>query len=224
MSKASRGKLGEKKVSSLLESIPEEHYLFNDVTLINKTSEMSHQIDHILVHPHGLFVIETKNYSGQIIVDPNDGTWYKILRGQKTRISSPLHQNKSHAITLRKALKSQYKPIPVVVFTQNNAPYLPDENVINLDDLLLFIDSYPYPRRYSSKELLDMERLIESIASDVSLKEHLENIKTMKLVKKEIEAEMTYAIERGLCPRCNHKIMAKDYDYSCPHCGYQFKL
>ena len=223
MSKVSRGLTGEKKVISLLKGIKERHYVFNDVTLLNQASEMSHQIDHILIHPHGLFVIETKNYFGNIQVE-EDGTWTKTIRGQKQRIHSPLSQNKSHAITLRKALKSKYKPIPVVVFVKNNAPYLPDENVINLEDLLLFISSYPYTQKYSDDQLEEIKAMIEQISVDISKQEHLENIATMKKVRKELEAEMTYAIETGLCPRCDHKIKEENYSYLCPHCGYHFKL
>ncbi len=224
MSKVSRGILGEKKVADLINKIKESHYLLNDVTLLNQSSEMSHQIDHILIHPNGLFVIETKNYFGKIIFDEATGEWSKIVRGKTSRISNPLRQNKAHSINLRKAMKSKYKPIPVVVFAQNNAPYLPDENVINLQDLLLFIDSYPYPKRYSQKEMDEMKDLILSASVHISRQEHVENIQTMKKVKKELELEMAYAIERGLCPRCESKIVQKDFEYHCPKCGYRFKL
>jgi len=224
MSKLSRGIKGERKVAATLQSLNLEHYVFNDVTLINATSKMTHQIDHILIHPHGLFVIETKNYSGTVSVDEATGNWFKTLRHVRSKISSPLLQNKAHAIALRKAIKSKYKPIPVVVFTQNNAPYLADENVINLDDLPLFIDSYPYARKYTSRELTEMKALIESVSAKVTLKEHLENIATMKKAQKETKADMTYAIERGLCPECDHQLVIHGYEYRCPHCGYHFKL
>lgn len=224
MNKAKKGEQGEKKVISVLDRIKEDHFLLNNVTLVNASSQMSHQIDHVLIHPNGLFVIETKNYSGEITVDPASGKWTKRIRAKTSKISDPLRQNKSHAIALRKALKSRCKPIPVVVFVQNNAPYLPDENIINLDDLLLFIDSYPFEKRYSQEERAELKRLIESMASEVSLKEHLENIKIIKKAKKEMEAEMTYAIERGLCPICNSKLNVSGYEYRCTNCGYHFKL
>ena len=224
MSKRSKGQMGENKVIALIGQIKDSHYLLNDVTLINATSEMSHQIDHVLIHPNGLFVIETKNYSGTIAVDQGSGAWIKTIRGRSERIANPLRQNKSHAITLRKALKSKYKPIPVTVFVQNNAPYIPDENLINLQDLLLFIDSYPYQHRYNQIELDEIKVLIESSLSKVSLKEHLENIAVMRKVRKEQEAEMAYAIEKGLCPVCNSPIEESNYRYTCPRCGYSFKL
>ena len=224
MSNKHRGEKGEKKVADVLESISEPHYVLHDVTLRNPASELTHQLDHILIHPHGLFVIETKNYSGTIIMDEISGTWKKLIHGHEERFFSPIAQNKSHVRTLRKALKSKYHPIGLVVFVQNNAPYLPDENVINLDDLLLFIDAYPYPKRFTILEMDEIKRLIESVAVDVPKEKHLENIAILRQVRKEAQAEMTYAIERRLCPRCDAPIEEKDYAYHCPKCGYSFKL
>ncbi len=224
MSRQSRGKKGEAKVSKVLKGIPGTHFVFDDVTLVNASSEMTHQIDHILIHPHGLFVIETKNYFGELEYGEAEKTWYKTIRGKRARISSPLRQNKSHAITLRKALKSKFKPIPVVVFVRDNAPYIPDENVINLSDLALFVDSYPYPKLLASEEMEEAKRLLEACIVAVSNREHVQNIGIMKQVRKEAEAEMAYAIEQGRCPRCENKMIVEGYSYHCSHCDFHFKL
>ena len=72
MSTVSRGNKGEEKVISTLKKIKVEHYVFNNVSFISEKNEMTHQIDHILVHPHGVFVIETKNYYGEIISDTGE--------------------------------------------------------------------------------------------------------------------------------------------------------
>ena len=113
-----------------------------------------------MIHPHGIFVIETKNYFGDIIYDFKTKEWWKIVRGVRTRISNPLLQNKSHQISLYRALSGQYKAIPVVVYVQNNAPYMPDDNVINLADLLLFIDSYPYEHKFTKPTIDKINDLI----------------------------------------------------------------
>ena len=114
---------------------------------------MSHQIDHILIHPHGVFVIETKNYYGEISTVPGESFWIKNINGKKERIFNPLKQNKNHVKIINKILEKKYEVVSLVVFAKNNAPYLADENVINLEDLLLFIESYPY------KELLSKEKI-----------------------------------------------------------------
>ena len=135
MSKISQGNKGEEKVKKVLESIKEYHLVFNNISFKNSRSEMTHQVDHILIHPNGIFVIETKNYSGEIIVQNDGKNWYKKLGGKTEKISSPVYQNKSHAVTVYKAINGYVKVIPVVVFVQNNAPYIEDENVINIEDL-----------------------------------------------------------------------------------------
>ncbi len=66
------GALGEQKVVKALEVLSDEHYLINDFSvsfspaLFNKKENdyiQSVQIDHILVAPSGVFLIETKNWS-----------------------------------------------------------------------------------------------------------------------------------------------------------------
>ena len=223
MSKASRGKKGEAKVAKVLEGLPDSFRVFNDGVIINETSEMTHQMDHILIHPHGLFVIETKNYFGEVMYDEEEG-WSRNIRGRYFHIADPLRQNKAHAIVLRKALKAKYKPVPVVVFVRDNAPFLGDENVINLSDLPLFIDSYPYEHLYSKAELSEMEKAVEGLLVSVSNAEHVENIEIMKQVRKELEAEMTYAIEQRKCPRCDGDILVDGYDYRCCRCSFRFRL
>ncbi len=223
-SKAKRGKLGETKVTKVLERIIDDHVVLNDVTFLNETSGMSHQIDHILIHPHGLFVIETKNYFGTITCDEDGYGWFKTVRGRREKIANPLKQNRSHAITLRKVIKSKCPVVPVVVFVQNNAPYTPDENVINLEDLLLFIDSYPYERLLTKSQMKEIETLIKATSVDLSKKEHLENIGYLKQYQREYRAQVTYALEKGKCPECDAPTIL-DGDYiRCSKCGFYVKL
>lgn len=222
MSKVSRGEKGEEKVIDVLSDIKDYHHLLNNIVIVNPHSEMSHQIDHILIHPHGLFVLETKNYYGDISY--SDHNWYVSIRGNKKKTPNPLLQNKSHAIELYKALNGRYQIIPVVVFVKNNAPYFDDENVINIDDLLLFIESYPYEHQYTDKTIDKIKELIDKVSADISNKEHVENISYLKQYKKESYAEKEYALEKGICPRCNSKILNRGYHYKCSKCDFQFKI
>ena len=222
MSKVSRGQKGEEQVIKTLDGIKEYHHLLNNITLVNYSSGMSHQIDHILIHPHGLFVIETKNYYGDISY--KNKTWIVSVKGTSKKVNDPLLQNKSHAIELYKALKGKYKIIPLVVFVKNNAPYIGDENVINMDDLLLFIESYPYEHLYTSKSIDKIKQLIEKASTDMSIKEHVENISYLKQVRREHYAEIEYAIEKGICPRCNSKILNRGYHYKCSKCEFEFRI
>ncbi|MEZ5047680.1 MAG: nuclease-related domain-containing protein [Chitinophagaceae bacterium] len=66
------GALGEQKVVKTLENLSDEYFLINDISvsfspvIYNKQENeyiKSVQIDHILVAPSGIFLIETKNWS-----------------------------------------------------------------------------------------------------------------------------------------------------------------
>ena len=223
MSTVSRGNKGEEKVSSTLKKIKKEHYVFNNVSFVNEKSEMTHQIDHILVHPHGVFVIETKNYYGEIIADTGEGYWVKIIKSKKEIIHNPLRQNKSHVRIVKKLLKD-VDVISLVVFVKNNAPYMGDENVINLKDLLLFIDSYPYEKLLNKEEIKQICRIIRENKVKVTKKEHLENISYLKQIRKENQAEIEYAIENQKCPRCGSSILQNEYTFKCSNCDFKFKL
>lgn len=66
------GAIGEQKVANVLEKLPEEFYLINDFTFsfekpiyYRQENEYikSIQVDHLLISPAGVFIIETKNWS-----------------------------------------------------------------------------------------------------------------------------------------------------------------
>ena len=56
------GKYGERRVARKLDWLPAEYVALNDLLL--PTRYGTTQIDHIVVSPYGIFVIETKNYKG----------------------------------------------------------------------------------------------------------------------------------------------------------------
>ena len=180
MSKISQGKKGEDKVIVLLKKIKVDHKILNNATYVVGKTLMSHQIDHILIHPHGVFVIETKNYFGEINAETYDSFWLKTIKGKTEKIANPLKQNKSHSIIINNLLTRKDEVIPVVVFARNNAPYFDDENVINLKDLLLFIDSYPYEKELSKEEINQIYKTLKSAQTKVTKKDHLENIEYLK--------------------------------------------
>ena len=223
MSTVSRGNKGEEKVISTLKKIKVEHYVFNNVSFISEKNEMTHQIDHILVHPHGVFVIETKNYYGEIISDTGEGYWVKIIKDKKEIIRNPLNQNNTHVKVVKRILKN-VDVVSLVVFVKNNAPYMADDNVINLKDLLLFIDSYPYKKLLNKEEIKDICKKIRENKVKVTKTEHLENISYLKQIKNENKAEIEFAIENNKCPRCGSDILQNGYNFKCSKCDFKFKL
>ncbi len=228
MSKLTRGIKGEDKVKEVLSSLKEYHHVLNDISFINDKTSMTHQIDHILIHPLGVFLLETKNYYGRIEIDRLTKTWYKIVNNKRIRISNPLSQNKGHLVILNRVLSKKYEVIPLIVFVKNNAPYIDNtsnDNLINLDDLLLFISSYPSRRVLSNNEIDKIKETIERTSYSVSSNEHIENIKILKAYKKEQEGQISYALTTSKCPWCDSPIKHyKNNEYKCSKCNFGFKL
>lgn len=68
-----KGKYSEKLVNNKIQELPEEYVVFND--LLFESNGYSTQIDHIVVSPYGVFVIETKGYKGWILGRENGEYW-----------------------------------------------------------------------------------------------------------------------------------------------------
>ena len=98
-----KGKRGEKRVADLLSlRLPDEYKVLNDIYLLKENGDTA-QIDHIVVSPYGVFVIETKNYSGWIYIAR--GTWIENNYGKKTPFKvNPVEQNRGHIQALVRAL------------------------------------------------------------------------------------------------------------------------
>ena len=110
-----KGEIGENIVNKKLESI-KGYILLKDVLL--KGDRGTTQIDHILVGPKGIFVIETKNYSGYIYGDEWSKEWTQALFGRRNKFYNPIRQNYGHIKAVEKHLgKNERKYIySIVVF------------------------------------------------------------------------------------------------------------
>lgn len=58
------------------------------------------QIDHVIVSPFGVFVIETKNMKGWIYGSERDAQWTQAIYGHKQKFQNPLRQNHKHTQAL----------------------------------------------------------------------------------------------------------------------------
>ena len=111
----SKGEYGECAVATVLDKLPEEYLVFNDVYLENKG--YSSQIDHVVISQYGVFVIETKNYSGDVYGREKAEHWTQYLNGEGYEFRNPILQNRSHELAIKNTLHiAPSSIIPVVVF------------------------------------------------------------------------------------------------------------
>lgn len=96
-------------------------FLFN--LYIPKPNEETTEIDVVLLHPKGFFVIESKNYSGWIFGSENNLNWTQILpigkrkEGNKVQFYNPLRQNGTHIKHLKRILNDTISMWSIIVFS-----------------------------------------------------------------------------------------------------------
>ena len=87
-----RGWIGEKKTTfKMWLSLDAKTYRrFHNVIIPSKNGTT--QIDHLLVSPYGLFIVETKNKKGWIFGSENQPKWTQTLYRKKYSFQNPLRQ------------------------------------------------------------------------------------------------------------------------------------
>jgi hypothetical protein len=99
-----RGRSGEYLTYACLEQFGEEYKLLTNVYL-PKEDGTTTEIDLIMVSATGIYVFESKNYSGWIFGDENTKFWTQSFQsGKKFRFYNPIWQNKKHISVLQKHL------------------------------------------------------------------------------------------------------------------------
>ena len=95
-----KGERGEIAVAwRLRRGLPDEYRILNDVYLPLPDGTTT-QIDHIVVSQYGVFVVETKTYSGWIFGDEKSKEWTQAIYRKKSRFQNPMRQNYRHVCAL----------------------------------------------------------------------------------------------------------------------------
>jgi len=101
------GELGEYKINIQLDQLPKDYKYLSDLLVPNSKSRTGYsQIDHLVISPYGLFVIETKNYSGEIKGKRDDKNW---LVNNRFKMFNPLRQNYGHMKAIESITQSYKK-------------------------------------------------------------------------------------------------------------------
>ncbi len=100
-----KGRIGERAVRSVIgKDLDEETYIeFHNLIIPSRSGTT--QIDHIYVSIFGIFVIETKNYTGWIFGSEKQSKWTQVVYKQKHYFQNPLRQNYAHIKALSELLK-----------------------------------------------------------------------------------------------------------------------
>ena len=94
-----KGIKGESIVAEYLNQLPKDYFIFNDVKFPGSYGNL----DHVVIGPSGIYVIETKNFKGFFVI--RDKEWfYKSGKTIERARSQPGKQVINNAMSLRKFL------------------------------------------------------------------------------------------------------------------------
>lgn len=232
-----KGRKGEERAHKVLEQLPDDYTIIDDVVLV--TNSGSTQIDHIVVSKFGVFVIEVKNYRGDIYGNDNREEWTQLIVTDvqysrsfknytyvtKNRFYNPVKQSEAHVYAVNKQLPEwpYLKVVPIVVFVGEAIlkEVRSSCHVIYINELLDTILSYK--TTYLSNE--DVHKVVERLSlrnarETISNNNHVANI-----VRKNRENKKLISV--GICPRCGGKLVKRTGKYGSfygcsnfPHCKY----
>lgn len=153
------------------------------------TKERTTEIDLLMIHEKGIFVFESKNYSGWIFGSSDQLNWTQVLKGgQKNKFYNPIRQNRTHIRALAEYLgKPAAEFTSYIVFSERctlkSVPgNTPDVTIVRRPDMLsrLRAELRNRPQRYTVNEMAAMyTRLFElTYKTEEEKRQHVEDIKT----------------------------------------------
>ena len=164
--------LGEAMVTNAISGgLWRPHLLLNNVTL--QARERTSQIDHVLVADSGVFVIETKHYSGWIFGDSHEGQWTQVIYKRKTKFLNPVRQNYGHVKALQALFNLPATAFSSLVVFTGDAEFKTDlgPTVFKLSQLIGHLAA-ERPKLFDERQMayivgrIEMKRMRRSVETD----------------------------------------------------------
>lgn len=104
------GLAGEKEAEEAFSNLPGEYVIYSDLE-IEADGKVS-QVDHVVVGPTGVFVVETKNVYGRVVGNADDADWTQFKTTEsghvyEKQMYSPVKQVGTHVYRLAERLKEE---------------------------------------------------------------------------------------------------------------------
>lgn len=226
-----RGKIGENKVSEVLETLPQKYHIINNVIIPDQkdisNKDYTTQIDHLIVSPFGIFVIETKNYSGWIFGAENTKRWKETFPTESHFFYNPIKQNWGHTYALAERLQLNVRYFkPIVVFSDGCELHVEATTpVVYMSQLVELILNYTQVILSEKEIALILSKIsnLNLIVTEIENK-HIQSIGERFEGKKE-------TISEGRCPRCGGHLKLRNGKYgqfygcsNYPQCRFTHKV
>ncbi len=199
---ADKGKYGEYKVFDSLKEYQKYggKFLFN--IYVPKGNNKTTEIDILLICRKGIFVIESKNFSGEIHGKLSSFVWTeKFNKKDKYPFENPIRQNSSHIKFLKNVIKDDVRMYSLIVFSDDSKlGWCPRER----EDLWVV-------NRSLAKEKI--ESIMNNINCDTISQNRVEKIyeelKPYTCVSEEIKQKHIDDIRRSTLPKSTRQNISK---------------
>lgn len=147
---SSKGQDGEIRVALDIATLNRNIYhAVHNVTV--KVDDGTTQIDHVVISKYGIFVVETKNYTGWIFGKEREPKWTRTVNGKSDSFQNPIRQNIRHIKSLSELLgvdeylfhsviafcgDAEFKtPMPANVLIAGYANYIRSKHITLFSDI-----------------------------------------------------------------------------------------
>ena len=169
------------------------------------TNGRTSEIDLLMIHEKGIFVFESKNYSGWIFGSADQLNWTQCLpNGDKNRFYNPVRQNRTHIKALAKFLgKPMSEFTSFIVFSERctlkNIPLDTNDTVIvRRPDMLKKLRTIlrAASHKYSHEEIMALIARLKPLTNKnaAEKRQHIDDIKTR-------------------CPYCGNELVLRNGKY-----------
>ncbi len=215
---AVKGWVGEGKVRLMLRwGLGEDYAVLNDVTLPSKYGTT--QIDHLVLSPSGIFVIETKNMGGAIYGQRWDEHWTQAFGWRKHRFLNPLRQNEGHVRAVREHLGVPEDTVHSIVVFTGGAKFRTEMpgNVIRLGELVPYLRARD-ARRFSTDEVAKLAARLEEVRlapGFATRRRHVRHVRERKVrrSRQDFQPQMELPVGGRTTPT------QPEVTPACPRCG-----
>jgi len=167
------GFIAERELARLLISkLPDNYRHYHNLILKTAQGDLT-EIDHLLVSPYGIFVIEVKNYQGWIFGGEHHAHWLVQHYRRKNQFQNPLRQNYKHTeavayfFEIDSTIKTE-KIFSIIAFS-DRAEFktaMPD-NVMHIEDVCRYIEKISaFGRRIGDEALLRYTARLNLLADE----------------------------------------------------------
>lgn len=181
---------------------------FHDVILPTKNGTT--QIDHLLISPFGVFIVETKNLKGWIFGSDDQAKWTQSLYGKNYSFQNPIRQTFRQKRSLSEYLNINESFIHTVIYFVGDCKFKTNmpHNVIR-SGLSSYIKRYTN-HVHSSEEI---ERIINIInkhksESTITTKDHIKSLRDRHS-------------STSICPKCGSNLVQRTAKKG-PNAGSKF--